>query len=250
VAEERFAELVAEARTNNDVLGLYVFGSRAFDDELRDEHSDYDVGVVLRDGAVKGFDARWPYRHGAQVEVVRHTLDELRAHAEHGTPTAWARPLYLRVDLIVDKTGQLAPILEAKRFLPDADRRGIVEEALGAYVNSTYRSLRYGTRLDAVESASPLITLVFALEGRVRPFNKHLTRELRERPFANAAFGGLDERVLRVLDGDRAEQHALFRDVERAARADGLGEQLDGWEPDLAWLRGDAGYRDSEYGPR
>jgi hypothetical protein len=40
-----------------------------------------------------------------------------------------------------------------------------------------------------------------------------------------------------LASGDLAEQR-LFRDVEALARAHGLGAVIDGWEPDVAWLRG------------
>jgi hypothetical protein len=46
------------------------------------------------------------------------------------------------------------------------------------------------------------------------------------------------ERIART--GDLDEQAALFRDAERLAREHGLGAVIDGWEPDLALLRGDA----------
>ena|SRR2546430_2074201 len=35
------------------------------------------------------------------------------------------------------------------------------------------------------------------------------------------------------------EQQRLFRDVEQLARERGFGAIIDGWEPDVAWLRGD-----------
>jgi hypothetical protein len=245
VSEERFRELVEAARSSDEILGLYVFGSRAFDDERRDDRSDYDVGLVVSDDAHEELSRRWSSVHGDSLEVFCFTLDGLRAHAEHGSPNAWARPLFLWVDLVVDKTGELAPLIAAKQRVPEGERGLLVDEALGAYVNSTYRFLRYGTRLDAVESVSPLLTLAFALEGRVRPFNKHLERELAHRPLSSFDAGGLLASIERVLDGDRAAGHALFRDVERAARADGRAAALDVWEPDLAWLRGEAGYREA-----
>ena len=50
---------------------------------------------------------------------------------------------------------------------------------------------------------------------------------------------GLLPRLRRILaTGDLAEQQRLFRDVEGLARAHGLGEVIDGWEPDLERLRG------------
>ena len=34
------------------------------------------------------------------------------------------------------------------------------------------------------------------------------------------------------------DQQALFRGTEGLARIRGLGATIDGWEPDVAWLRG------------
>jgi hypothetical protein len=42
-----------------------------------------------------------------------------------------------------------------------------------------------------------------------------------------------------VVTGDVDEQRRLFRAVERHARERGLGGVIDGWEPDVAWLRGE-----------
>lgn len=246
--ERTLNELIRYAETSRDVLGLYVFGSRGRPDGLADDDSDYDVGVVLRDDAdVDAFDAQWPYVHGAPVEVARATLSEVQAHGEYGSPSAWSRPLYERVDLRVDKTGEVATALDAKRGVPAEARKAILRESLDAYINATYRSLRYGlvgagagTRFDAAAAASPLLDFLFALEGRVRPFNKYLEREIRERPLP----GGVTiDRLLAVLEGEADEQHGVFRDVERIARDHGLREIVDAWEPDVAWLRGDEPYR-------
>jgi predicted nucleotidyltransferase len=226
---DELAELLAFAERSPDVLGAYVFGSRGRADGLPDERSDWDVCVVLRDGAdVAAFDADWPYRHGAPVEVARVTLSELAA--DDG-------PLYEAVDLRLDKSGELRPLLAAKGRV---DER-VAREALDAYVNATYRSLRYaevgaaGARLDAAESVPPLLTFLFALDGRGRPFNKYVADALPE------GFGL--ERLTAVLDGDGDAQRALFRDVELLARARGHGDVIDAWEPDVAWLRGESGYR-------
>ena len=36
-----------------------------------------------------------------------------------------------------------------------------------------------------------------------------------------------------------SDQQELFRETESLARSLGLGATIDGWEPDVAWLRGD-----------
>ena len=48
-----------------------------------------------------------------------------------------------------------------------------------------------------------------------------------------------------VLEGGPRAQHELFNLVEPAARRKGFGDVIDGWEPDLDWLRGRCGYRAS-----
>ncbi len=242
-------ELLRYARSADDVLAVYVFGSRGRADGLADEVSDCDVGVVLRDDAnLAAFDTRWPSTHGAPVEIARATLSELRAAGDFGTPSAWSRPLYSAVDLRLDKTGEVAAILETKRAVQPEARPTILREALDAYINATYRSLRYrlvgagaGARLDAAAAVPPLLDFLFAVENRVRPFNKYLELELERLPLAGGVIR-LD-RLLAILEGDTMEQHAVFRDVERVAREHGLDGIVDAWQPDVAWLRGDEPYR-------
>ena len=74
------------------------------------------------------------------------------------------------------------------------------------------------------------------MHGRVRPYNKWLEWELRENPLPFDLDLRRLERIART--GDLGEQQALFRDTEALARAHGHDTTIDGWEPDLAWLRG------------
>lgn len=101
--------------------------------------------------------------------------------------------------------------------------------------------------MDAAESIPPLLTAIFALEQRIRPFNKYLEWEVREHPLSDLRWraDALLPRVDRIAAGDAVEQHAMFRDVEAAARDRGLGAVIDGWEPDVAALRGDTAARGS-----
>ena len=79
-----FEELLELARLRDDILGLYVFGSRGRD-FMVDERSDWDVCVVLADREARAaFDREFPYAHGARVEIASATLDSLRGLAsEH-----------------------------------------------------------------------------------------------------------------------------------------------------------------------
>jgi len=125
---------------------------------------------------------------------------------------------------------------------------GTAAAALDEYVNSYYRSARnhrndlaLESHLDAAESAGPLLTTLFALDGRVRPFNKFLAFELELEPLRGETWAArllLSRLETIVSSGDLETQQALFRDVEILVRERGHGGVIDGWEPDVAWLRG------------
>jgi hypothetical protein len=244
--EETYARLLADAEAALGLLGVFVLGSRGRRFGI-DDASDYDVAVIFADDAsASRFERAWPYRHGADVEVLVGTIDGLRTHASFGSSSEWARYQYAHVEIVIDRTfGELAALLADKETIPDEERDHVVRTALGAYLNSTYRSLRYGTRLDAAESIPPLLVAIFGLEGRVRPFNKYFTWELEHHPLACTHWSAdrLPGLVASVLDGETDAQHELFRNVEEVARAAGYGDEIDGWEPDLDWLRGIGDYR-------
>ena len=235
-----FEDLLEVAQSREEIRGLYLFGSRGRS-FMVDERSDWDVCVVLAGReAREAFDREFPSLHGARVEIASATLDEIRgARSEHGRYAA------AHAQVVLDKTGgELTRVVAEQESLPSGSRDAIVREALDAYINQTYRSLRYATRLDAVEAIPHALRTIFALGGRVRPYNKYLEWELRQHPLEGWTADELLPLLDRVLTGEREAQHELFRLVETPARREGFGEVIDGWEPDVDWLRGRAGYRD------
>ena len=234
-----FDELVEVAESREDVLGLYVFGSRGRE-LMVDERSDWDVCVVLADAkAREEFDYEFPYVHGAPVEIASATLDELR-----GDSSEHSRYAAAHARVVLDKTdGELGRVVAEQESLPSGQREAIVCEALDAYINQTYRSLRYGTRLDAVEAVPPALRTIFALGDRVRPYNKYLEWELRHHPLDGWTADELLPLLDHVLAGESEAQHELFRRIEAQVRREGFGEVVDGWEPDVEWLRGHGEYR-------
>ena len=238
-----FEELLDVAREREEVVGLYVFGSRGRD-FMVDERSDWDVGVVLATPEARtDFGREFQYAHGSRVEVIPTTLDELRGlTSEHG------RYAGAHADVMLDKTdGELTRVVADLESLPDGSRHAVVREALDDYVNQVYRSLRYGTRLDAVEAIPYALRTIFALENRVRPYNKYLEWELRRHPLDDWTADELLPLLDRIVAGEPAAQQELFRRVETLVRRDGFGDVIDGWEPDVAWMRGEAAYREGGY---
>jgi len=219
--------LLERARADENVLGVIHSGSRGRNTYVTDD-SDWDAFVVV-------LEERGDYEseHGSGVEVSEVTLEVLAA------PPDWARPAFLSLTPQLDKTGDVAASLRAATTLDPAT----AAQPLDAYVNSYYRSakntrvgLELAALLDAQESIGWYLQFLFAVHGRVRPYNKWLEWELEHHPLPVE----LDlDRIGRIArTGDLDEQRALFREVEALARELGHGATIDGWEPDVAWLRG------------
>jgi predicted nucleotidyltransferase len=234
-----FEDLLEIARSREDVVGLYVFGSRGRE-FMVDDRSDWDVCVVLSGAeAREAFDREFPHVRGDLAEIASATLDELRDDSSEHSRYAAA---HARVEL--DKTGgELTRVVAEQELLPPGSKDPVVRDALDAYINQTYRSLRYGTRLDAAEAIPHALRTIFALAGRVRPYNKYLEWELRHHPIEGWSAEELLPLLDRVLVAEPEAQHELFSRIEAAVRREGFGDVVDGWEPDLEWLRGKSAYR-------
>lgn len=243
--EAAYARILERARADPTVVGIVVFGSRGAGAFVV---ADSDVDAMVIVAGTNDEAERWATRHGSEVEVWAMTLEEFRGHALPGTPSAWNRPTFLRVRIDLDRLdGEIGRIVERLRRLTADEATALADTALDDYINSLYRSLRnleggrlLEGRLDGIETIGPLLTSAFALEGRVRPFNKWLPFELAAEPLVQPDLVDLRVLVEAILDDPTTDrQRRAFRAVERAARAAGHGAIVDSWEPDVAWLRGD-----------
>jgi hypothetical protein len=217
--------LLAEARKDENVLGVVVHGSRGRGLHIH-EGSDWDVIVVVHE-----LSGRYDSERGGELEAFEVTsLARL---------PKWMLPAVTWTTPALDKTGALAAQLAEVTKVDPAT----AAESLDGYVNSCYRSaknaragLTLAALLDAQESIPYYLEFVFAVHGRVRPYNKWLEWELREHPLPVDLDLARLERIART--GDLGEQQALFRETEALARERDHGATIDGWEPDVAWLRG------------
>jgi hypothetical protein len=191
------------------------------------EGSDWDVVVVVRERTGR-YDSE---ERGGELEAFEVTsLADL---------PEWMLPAVTWTTPALDKTGAVAAQLAEVTKVDPA----MAAEPLDGYVNSYFRSaknvragLELAALLDAQESIPHYLDFVFAVHGRVRPYNKWLEWELREHPLPVEVDLHRLERIART--GDLDDQQALFRETERLARELGHGATIDGWEPDVAWLRG------------
>jgi hypothetical protein len=218
-----FEGLVERARRDERVVGVFLGGSRGKGANVRPE-SDYDVRLVVT-APVPELDGP----RGRHVDVGVMTLDRFR-----GEFPEWDRYTLTRARALVDKTGEIQRVIDEKGRLSEDETESIPPLALNFYMNSLYRGLKrpagIGGRLHRAEATGHVLTLLFALEGRLRPFHDYLEWELEHYPLA-----GWDD-LLPLLEGD---QRALFRRVEHHVRERGLGDVVDRWEPDVALMRGE-----------
>jgi hypothetical protein len=239
--------VLERAQADPEVAGIVVFGSRAAG-SFATATSDVDCFVVLADDAIDP--DRWQTNHGEPVETWAIQLAAFRDHALPGSTTEWNRPAFLRARVDLDRLdGEIGRIVERKRRLTAEEAATVAGTALDDYLNSLYRALRnldggrsLEGRLDAFESVGPMLTTAFAFEGRVRPFNKWLRFELAAEPLVEpelADLAAIADAIVSSPTPDRLRDG--FRRMEAVARRRGLGDVVDGWEPDVAWLRGEPG---------
>jgi predicted nucleotidyltransferase len=244
-----YARLLERVDSVPAVVGIVVFGSRAVGADLT-PGSDVDCFVIV-DGSVDEA-AGWKMPYGGPVETWPITLEAFRTHALPGDEAAWNRAAFIRARVDVDRLdGEITAIVDRKRRLTADEAKAIVEANLDDAINSIYRALKSAeaarvrqARLDAIEAIAPMLTTVFALERRVRPFNRWLEHDLALEPLAMPAVADLLARVdALAVEATPDTIRSAFRMLEAAARDAGYGAIVDSWEPYVGWLRGETGYR-------
>ena len=227
------------------VLGAVLTGSQAREG-MATATSDYDVYVVVDDQApehlmdVSGF-------RSPQLDLGVFRLEEFREYARAGHEASWDAYAFVGAKVVFDRTdGLINDLVARKAMLTDEEADQRVADHLDAYTNSVYRSLKNhrdgrltAALLDAAESLPYLLTVLFALHRRIRPYNKYLQWELEQRPlsgdcWAAPALLGCLRRIR--ADADPATQRSFFIRVESAAREQGHGPMLDAWGEDLRFL--------------
>jgi hypothetical protein len=251
-AGRAFANLVARAEADTSVLGLFLHGSHAFEG-MATSHSDYDVGVITDDSEQGRL---WQGGKTEELDWGTTTLAALRSRVLDGLhwpdgAERWPDPeryIFAHTRVLIDRLdGRLTAIVREAATFPARSRERL-PTMLDAYINLVYRSLkswrdgrRLEAHLDAAESIDLALWVLFAMHQRLRPPNKYLRWELQQHSLGAERWdqAHLLERVQRILtDGDPDTQRSLFRDIESTARANGLGETVDGWGTDLRLLRG------------
>jgi hypothetical protein len=234
MSEDQLEAFLRHAERDDDVVGLILSGSAARG--LATVRSDLDLYVVLDHSS-----REWSSEHSLGMDTPVITLEQLKEIPFD--PRDWAnRWSFAYARVLMDRThGELHRLVVAQATLQPSEVHRVLATYLDGYVNFAYRSLKshrdgklFEARLDAVESLSWGLPIVFGLQRRVRPYNKYLRWELENHPFDDPRWEPLLMLVDEILDtDDPAPQRGLFRLVEPEARAYGYGHVLDAWGDEL-----------------
>ncbi len=220
-------DLVAQAHDDPGVVGLVLTGSQARG--LTTPYSDIDLCVVVTERG----GSRWQSRRTAQIDEFIYTVDELA-----DTSDIWQRYAFRGASVLLDRLDGVIAHLVDRQAVPAQDEAlRWARDGLDGYVNFLYRAAKsrrdgdlVAAALDTAESVSWLLTTIFALHGRLRPYNKYLRWELTTHPLYEPwSATTLPQRLLQDPAG-------LFPDIERLARERGLADVLDAWGDDLRLL--------------
>ena len=220
-------EVVDRAAADPDVAGVVLTGSHARG--LATARSDYDVLLVK-------VEQPEPWRHDvrtAELDLVECTVDALA-----DTSDPWQRYAYRGAKVLLDRLdGRIAELVERQATPTAEEATAWSRSNLDAYVNQLYRAVKSrrdgspdAAHLDELESVPWLLSTVFALHGRLRPYNKYLDWELDTYPLSPLWNTELRPRRVAV------SALRLFPAVADLAREQGHGDLLDTWGEDIALI--------------
>jgi Nucleotidyltransferase domain len=240
---DTFAELLEVAEADDGVVGLFLVGSRG--KGFADEHSDYDVRIILNDDTADAHKANYTSKTPA-MDVSIWTFSDFAEYARWQSDTHWDRYAFSHVQALVDKTGgAVQRLIDEKGSVPREHAHAFINASLDGYINCFYRSAKahwrhdaVGVRMAAAASIPCLLDALFAWHGRTTPFPDYLSRELAVRPLGQFSWSAdkLLAALLTILgDGDLTTQQKLARAVEVEFRKGGYGKMFDAWDGRDQW---------------
>jgi predicted nucleotidyltransferase len=238
-----YEKILKEAQENEDIVGFILVGSRG--KGFENEHSDYDAVMIVKDEATTIRD-KYEKTTPDNVDLSVRSLSDFKTFAGWESPESWDRYNYAHVKILVDKTGgELEKIVHEKGHIPQDKLDKFIDWWIDGYVNGVYRSVKcirngnlFGAHIEAANSMLDLLTLVFAMNGRHRPFLGYVEKELKAYPLERLPWSS-DEFVVKmkkVLEtADLKTQQELLSGIEKLSREMGHGKMFDGWEGKDKW---------------
>lgn len=234
---KKFEQILEKAKSDNRIIGLILTGGRG--KNMFTENSDYDIAIITTDESVLSVKEEYKGKRDI-IDIGILPISRFRTYAAVGTAEDWDRYTYAHIKAQIDKTGEIQKIIDEKGILPKDQISKIAKNALDGYLNFLYRSIKNrrdgntsASHFDACESLPRLLTFLFAVEGRVRPYNKFLKWELEKYPLQNLpiSYGDFLEKIESVIkSGDIDIQKEFHKIVEEIAVKNGYSDMIDDWK--------------------
>ena len=238
-----FDQLLADANQDQFVVGLILLGSRGKGFET--QFSDHDLMMVVGDSSASATADRYAKLALKDVDLKVLSQSAFQESASWNSPEAWDRYTFAHVQILLDRLGTLAKIVEQKGRIPPEHKRAFIEQSLDGYINAVVRSIKcfrngniFGARLEAITSVLDLLTTIFALESRHRPFPGYVELELQRYPLQHIPWAAdhLTAALGSVLDmADIRVQQRLLKEMNDLARSTGYGHIFDAWDGVERW---------------
>lgn len=239
---KQFEEILAQAKSDENIIGFVLGGSRGKGFETA--QSDYDPHLIVQDDVANEYKQMFD-RDLPGIDLVVSSLSEFKDMAAWDTDGQWDRYDFAHVTALVDKTGEIQKLIDEKGIVPVDQRDHYVRGQLDAYLNEFFRSVKaldkgneLGIRLHAARSIFNFLNALFALHGRMTPFYGYFEQEIERYPLEK--FPWTTEQLrhvfLKILaTGDLAAQQELAKTAEETFRREGFGKVFDDWEGKDRW---------------
>jgi hypothetical protein len=236
--ETKYNQLLEEANKDTNIVGLILGGGRG--KGCSTEFSDYDVLVIVNDDKEKEYKEKYEsFTDTSEVYVKIYSLTGFKNYAVWGSGFEWDRYSFAHVKAQIDKPGEIQKLIDEKGKLPESEIKKVVADNLDSYINSYHRSMKNfrdknitASVFDAAESVPLLLTAIFALEGRMKPYNKFLEWELQsfpltKLPWSNDEFIELLKKI--ISSGDIETQKDVFDEMKKLFYDNGFKDVINGW---------------------
>ncbi|HEY1041406.1 MAG TPA: nucleotidyltransferase domain-containing protein [Candidatus Paceibacterota bacterium] len=244
--EQKFNLLLEEVKNDPNILGFWLSGSRG--KGLITEKSDYDCVILVKDEVFTDYREKFKEREDENFEFFIKTMQTFQDQTKWGSDQRWNRYSYTHVKPLVDKTeGEIEKLFAEVSVIPPDKIKEVVSGYLDAYINQIYRSLKclrdgnlIASHLEASESVSFLISALFGLEGRLKPYYKYIQWELKNYPLKDLPWSTDEflEKVIRILSsGDKSTQQEVLKSIEPIFRENNYGGVFDAWKEKLMWMK-------------
>ena len=243
---EIYENIYNEAKTDPNIIGFFLGGSRGKGFQAKD--SDYDTYIIVKDNVVKEYKEKYPFRKCEGVYLIVFSFSEFKKYASWGSSEAWDRYSFAHVKALFDKNGKIQELLDEKAKVPEKFLSKFIAGALDGYVNFLYRSLKCirdgdfeAARLEAAFSIPVFLDVIFAIHNsRLRPYYKYLKWELESFPLTKFPMTGEEivNNLMEILDNaDYKAQQKFLNTTEIVLRKEGFGKVFESWGEDFSWMK-------------